>query len=113
MLARFLASHEAAITGQPQTIDGRTAVEVTPTSGDGPQFVVWMNPTTYEALTFQITPTAPVQVLRWLPASRALLDNVTLNVPKRYKEATSSCAESLNPLPPGSADGGSANRCRL
>lgn len=35
MLARFLASHEMTVTGQPETIDGRTAVEAIPTSGNG------------------------------------------------------------------------------
>jgi hypothetical protein len=103
--ARLLASHQLVLSGQTQTIDGQTATEVTsPSSGA----VAWMSPTTDEVLTFQSGPSAPVQTFRWLPATRANLNKLKLNVPRGYKEATSSCAEGVNPLPPGTISG-----CRL
>jgi hypothetical protein len=100
--ARLLASHQLVLSGQRQTIDGQTAVEVTsPSTGA----VAWMSPTTDEVLTFQPGPSAPVQTFRWLPATRANLNKFKLSVPRGYKEATSSCAEGVNPLPPGTISG--------
>jgi hypothetical protein len=101
--ARLLASLQLVLSGQAQTIDGQTAVEVTsPSSGA----VAWMRPTTDEVLP--AGPSAPVQTFHWLPATRANLNKLKLNVPRGYKEATSSYAESVNPLPPGTISG-----CRL
>jgi hypothetical protein len=103
LTARLLASHQLVIVGQPQTIDGRTAVEVTsPSSG----VVAWVNPTKDEVLTYQFGPSAPVQTFNWLPATRANLDKLRLNAPRGYKRAASSCADTSNPIPPGSGFSG-------
>jgi hypothetical protein len=103
--ARLLASHQLVLSGQSQTNGGQTAVEVTSPSNGA---VAWMSPTTDEVLTFQSGPSAPVQTFRWLPATRANLNKLKLNVPRGYKEVTSSCAEGVDPLPPGTISG-----CRL
>jgi hypothetical protein len=101
--ARLLASHQLILSGQSESIDGQTAVEVT-SSLDGA--VAWMSPTTDEVLTFQSGPSAAVQTFHWLPATRANLDRLKLNVPRSYKKAASTCAESDNPIPPGSGFSG-------